>query len=430
VTYPWPSDVGHHRTGVVNPMRSEVLPPHEEDVAARGYDPFDYRIHEDPYPTYAWMREHAPLYRNEQRDFWALSRHADVVAALRNHKLFSNCNGISLESELWGPHAVKTSFFLAMDPPEQGAYRSLVAAAFTPRRVVGLEQRIRELARERLEPLRDQARFDFAADFAAALPNDVVCEMLGVPAADWDQIRADTDQLNQREDGSEDRGSSSVAAALRLANYFVGLVTDLRRHPGEDLTSAMIQAEVNGARHTDTQIVAFLFLVISAGNESTGKTIGNAWYHGWLHPEVQRAGLNGRAEGWTNETLRYDSASQMTARTVTADTVIHGIDLPAGSRVAILPAAGNRDGRVFPEPDRYDLDRDTSKLISFGHGPHHCLGAALARLEMRIALEEIGALVSEYEIDIANSRRVHSPHQRGFGSLPCAVTHRPKPLST
>jgi cytochrome P450 len=189
----------------------------------------------------------------------------------------------------------------------------------------------------------------------------------------------------------------------------------------------MIQAEVNGVRHTDTQIVAFLFLVISAGNESTGKTIGNAWYHGWRHPEVQRMGLNGRAGDWATETLRYDSASQMTARTVTQDTVIHGTELKAGARVAILPASGNRDGRVFSDPERYDLDRDTSKLISFGHGPHHCLGAALARMEMRIALEEIGALVSEYEIDMASARRVHSPHQRGFASLPCAVTHRPKP---
>ncbi|MEO3808384.1 cytochrome P450 [Sphaerisporangium sp. B11E5] len=408
-------------------MSTDALTLTEDDQAAFGYDPFDYRIHEDPYPVYAWMREHAPLYRNEHRDFWALSRHADVVAALRNPKLFSNRNGISLESELWGPHAVQTSFFLAMDPPEHGAYRSLVGAAFTPRKVAALEARIRVLARERLEPLRDLAKFDFAADYAAALPNDVVCEMLGVPPEDWDQVRADTDQLNQRENGSEDRGPNSVAAALRLADYFVELVGDLRRHPGDDLTSAMIQAEVNGVRHTDTQIVAFLFLVISAGNESTGKTIGNAWYHGWVHPEAQRAGLNGRAADWANETLRYDSASQMTARTLTEDTVIHGVNLTKGARVAILPASGNRDSRVFPDPDRYDLDRDTSKMISFGYGPHHCLGAALARLEMQIALEEIGTFVSEYEIDLANTRRVHSPHQRGFASLPCAVTHRPKP---
>ena len=300
-------------------------------VATYAYDPFSYRIHEDPYPTYAWMREHAPLYHNEDLGFWALSRHADVVAALKNPGLFSNRNGISLESELWGPHAVKTSFFLAMDPPEHGAYRSLISGAFTPRRVTALEARIRQLARARLEPLRDRQTFDFAADYAAALPNDVVCEMLGVPAADWDQIRTDTDQLNQRDDGSELRGSNSVAAALRLAYYFVSLVGELRRHPGEDLTSHLIQAEVSGAKLTEAQVVAFLFLVISAGNESAGKTLGNAWYHGWVHPEVQQLGLNGRAADWTTETLRYDSASQMTARMLTEDTTIHGTRL-AGRR--------------------------------------------------------------------------------------------------
>jgi cytochrome P450 len=398
-----------------------------EALAVRGYDPFDYQVHEDPYPIYAWMRNHAPLYRNEQRDFWALSRHADVVAALRDPARFSNRNGISLESELWGPHAVKTSFFLAMDPPEHNAHRSLAAIPFTPRRIAAMEPRIRELAQARLEPLRDLPRFDFAADYAAALPNDVVCEMLGVPDEDWDQVRADTDQLNQREDGSEERGQSAVAAALRLADYFVGLTKDLRRAPGDDLTSALIQNEVNGVKLSDTQIVAFLFLVISAGNESTGKTIGNAWYQGCIHPDVQRAGLNGRAADWATETLRYDSASQMTARTLTEDAVIHGTQLRAGARVALLPASGNRDERVFPEPERYDLDRDTSKLISFGHGPHHCLGAALAKLEMRIALEEIAALISGYELDLASARRVHSPHQRGFASLPCAISHRPRP---
>jgi cytochrome P450 len=390
------------------------------------YDPFDWSLHEDPYPTYAWMQEHAPLYHNAERGFWALSRHADVSAALRNPALFSNRNGISIEPELWGPHAVKTSFFLAMDPPKHGDHRREVQTPFTPRHVVALEQRTRELARERLEPLRDQRRFDFATDYAAALPNDVVCEMLGVPSMDWDQVRADADLLNQRDDGSDERGASSTAAALRLAAYFNDLVRDLRRHPGSDLTSQMIQAEVNGQKHTDSELVAFLFLVITAGNESTGKTIGNAWYHGWRQPEIRRAGLNGRAADWATETLRYDSASQMTSRTVARPTVLHDTELPENALVLILPAAANRDHRVFADPDRFDLDRDTSRLISFGAGPHHCLGAALARLEMRVALEEMAALVSDYEIDLAGARRIHSPHQRGFATLPCEVTFRPQ----
>jgi cytochrome P450 len=394
------------------------------------YDPFDYRMHEDPYPTYAWMREHAPLYRNEQRDFWALTRYDDVEWALSKSALFSIRNGISLEPELWDPQAANRILFHAMDPPDHGAYRRLASSAFTPRHVAGMEQRIRELARARLAPLRDQHTFDFATDYAAALPNDVVCEMLGVPPEDWDQLRADTDQLNQREDGSDERGETSVRAALRLATYFVALINDLRRNPRDNLTSQMIRAEVNGEKLTDAEIVAFLFLVVSAGNESTGKTIGNAWYHGWLHPDVKRAGLNGRAKDWADETLRYDSGNQMTVRALTEDRVIHGTQLQAGARIAILLGSANRDERVFDDPDRYDLDRDTSKVISYGRGPHHCLGAPLAQVEMRIALEEAGAVFSDYEIDMANARRVHSPNQRGFASLPCAVTHRPRPAGS
>ncbi|MFD6567735.1 cytochrome P450 [Micromonospora profundi] len=394
------------------------------------YDPFDYRMHEDPYPTYAWMRANAPLYRNERRDFWALSRYEDVELALSRSALFSIRNGISLEPELWDPQAANRILFHAMDPPEHGAYRRLASSAFTPRHVARLEPRIRELARARLEPLLDQRTFDFASDYAAALPNDVVCEMLGVPPEDWDQLRADTDELNQRVDGSDERGENSVRAALRLAQYFVGLITDLRRQPRDNLTSQVIQSEVGGEKLTDAEVVAFLFLVVSAGNESTGKTIGNAWLHGALHPDVAQAGLNGRAEDWASETLRYDSGNQMTVRSLTEERVIHGTRLEAGSRIAVLLGSANRDERVFPDPDRFDLDRDTSKMISYGRGPHHCLGAPLARIEMTIALEEAGAVFSDYEIDFANARRVHSPNQRGFASLPCSVTHRRKPVRT
>lgn len=400
---------------------------HEDAAAARVYDPFSYQVHEDPYPVYAWMRQHAPVYRNTERDFWALSRHADVLAALRDSARFSSGNGISLEPTLWGPQSYKTSSFLAMDPPDHTAYRGLVRAAFTPRKVAALEPRIRERARARLAPLLDRPRFDFADDFAAELPNDVMCELIGIPAADWGQIRADNDQLNHHQDGSDDRTAAEVAAALRLASYYVGLVADLRRHPGGDLTSVLTQARVDGVRLHDAQIVAFLFLLISAGNDSAGKLLGNAWYHGWRHPEAQLAGLNGRAGDWTAETLRFDSASQMMARTLTEDTVLHGTCMPEGARVALLPASANRDERVFPDPDRYDLGRDTSQMIAFGHGPHHCLGAALARLEIRVALEEIGTVVSGYEIDMAGARRVHSPHQRGFAALPCTLNRRPRP---
>ncbi|HEV2089229.1 MAG TPA: cytochrome P450, partial [Cryptosporangiaceae bacterium] len=329
--------------------------------APHAYDPFGYALHEDPYPTYAWMRAHRPLYRNEQRDFWALSRHADVLWALRSPGLFSNRNGISLEPDLWGPDAVKTSFFLAMDPPQHGAMRRLTGAVFKPGWVASMEPTVRELARARLAPLREGEPFDFAADYAAALPNDVMCEVVGIPAPDRDLVRADNDLLNQSEDGTDERSRAATDAGMRLAWYYVTLINDRRRRLREDLTSTLIQARVDGRPLTDSQLVAFLFLMVSATNESTGKLIGNALYHGWRLPEVQRSGLNGRAAEWGREALRFDSPSQMMARTLTEEAVIHGTRVPAGARIALLPASGNRDGRVFAEPDVFDLDRDTSK---------------------------------------------------------------------
>ncbi|WP_327582107.1 cytochrome P450 [Nonomuraea sp. NBC_00507] len=392
------------------------------------YDPFSYRIHEDPYPVFAWMREHAPLYHNAERDFWALSRYEDVLSALRNPELFSSRNGISLEPDLWGPAAVKTSFFLALDPPDHGTMRRLLGNAFKPRWVAALEPRIRELTRARLAPVRDGGIFDFA-DFAAAVPNDVMCEVVGIPAADRDRIRADNDLLNHCEDGADERSGETIGAGLRLAVYYVNLIAELRKRPGDDLTSMMIEARIGGKPLTDSQLVAFLFLLVSAGNDSTGKLIGNAWYHGWRLPDVGEAGLNGRTREWAAETLRYDSPSQMMARTLTEDSVIHGVRLAKGARIALLPASANRDGRVFPDPDTFDLDRDTSKHIAFGHGPHFCLGAALAQLEIAVVLQEVGAVVSDYDLDLSAAQRVHSPHQRGFASLPSELTLRPQPLS-
>ncbi|HEX6499665.1 MAG TPA: cytochrome P450 [Micromonosporaceae bacterium] len=389
------------------------------------YDPFSYRIHEDPYPTYAWMREHAPLYRNEERDFWALSRYHDVSSALRNPALFSSRNGISLEPDLWGPHAVKTSFFLAMDPPDHGVMRRLLGHAFKPRWVESMESRVREAVRARLARVVDDPTFDFAADFAAALPNDVMCDLVGIPAADRDMIRRYNDALNHCEDGTHERSGDALDAGFNLALYYVNLINQLRKRPRDNLTSIMIDARIDDKPLTDSQLVAFLFLMVSATNESTGKLLTLAWYHGWRMPQVRRAGLNGRAVAWGNETLRYDSPSQMMARMLTEETEIHGTRLPEGARIVLLPASGNRDAEVFPDPDTFDLDRDTSAMISFGRGPHFCLGAALAQLEINVALEELGALISDYDIDMDNARWIHSPHQRGFASLPTTVTVRP-----
>jgi cytochrome P450 len=386
------------------------------------FSPYDYEVHSDPYPVYARLRAEAPLYRNVEHDFWALSRHADVTAAFRDPARFSSANGVSLDPAAWGPQAHKTMSFLALDPPRHTRMRALVSKGFTPRRVRDLEQRIRELARRHLEKGAAQEGFDFVADFAGLLPMDVISEMIGVPAADRDELRRLADTVVHREDGLFDVPRAGMEAALTLAGYYAEMIADRRARPSprEDLTDALLAAEIDGDRLTDDEIIGFLFLMVVAGNETTTKLLANAVYWGWRNP-AQLAGPMrdpARIGAWIEETLRYDASSQILARTVAEEFTIHGLTVPAGHRLLLLIGAANRDPRAFPAPDSYDLDRDTSALISFGAGRHYCLGANLARLEAQVALTEFTRLVRRYEIDEAGALRVHSVNVRGFTRLP------------
>ena len=395
--------------------------------AAVRFSPYDYEIHEDPYPVYARLRDEAPVYRNEEQDFWALSRHADVTAAFRDPARFSNANGVSLDPAAWGPHAHKTMSFLALDPPRHTRMRALVSKGFTPRRVRALEQRIADLSRQHLgEALRDRDReFDFVQDFAGRLPMDVISEMVGVPPADRDQLRRLADTVVHRDDGIFDVPQAGMEAALALACYYADMIADRRaqgaRHDdGQDLTSALLAAEIDGDRLTDGEIIGFLFLMVVAGNETTTKLLANAVYWGWRNPAELAKPMSdpARITDWIEETLRYDASSQIIARTVADDFIAHGQRIPAGHRLLLLIGSANRDRSAFPAPDDFDLDRDTSALISFGAGRHYCLGASLARLEANIALTEFTRLVSGYEVDEASAERVHSVNVRGFATLP------------
>ncbi len=383
------------------------------------YDPYDYATHEDPYPTYARLREEAPLYRNDEFDFWALSRYADVSAAFRDTARYSSANGVSFEPSATGPQAARTMSFLAMDPPRHGLMRALVSRGFTPRRVTDLSVRILELTREYLDPALEAGTFDFVTDFAGKLPMDVISEMMGVPVADRDEVHRLADLLVHREAGVFDVPQAGVEAALLLAGYFADMLAERRRRRTDDLTSALLDAEIDGDRLTDHDIVSFLFLMVVAGNETTAKLLANAWYWAWRNPD-QRAkpfADPARIGDWIEETLRYDGSSQMIGRTLTEEAGLHGERLPAGSRVLLLAGSANRDDDVFPNADRYDLERDTSQLLSFGVGRHFCLGASLARLEASIVLNELTGRVADYDIDEAGARRVHSVNVRGFESL-------------
>jgi cytochrome P450 len=391
------------------------------------FSPYHYEIHEDPYPTYARLRDEAPVYRNDELDFWALSRYDDVAAAFRDNKRFSNANGVSLDPSAWGPHAHKTMSFLALDDPRHNRLRSLVSRGFTPRRVRDLEPRIRELAQQYLHPAFRRREFDFVADFAGKLPMDVVSELMGVPAADRDELRSLADTVMHREDGIFDVPPAAMDASLSLVAYYADMLAERRRRPTDDLTTALLDAEIDGDRLTDDEIIAFLFLMVVAGNETTTKLLANAIYWGWKNPEqlVQPLADPDRIPGWIEETLRYDTSSQMVARTTTEDLTVHNSTIPAGSRVLLLVGSANRDPRAFLDPDVYDINRDTStQIVSFGGGTHFCLGAHLARLEARIALTEFGRHVTGYDIDTQQAQRVHSTNVRGFATLPVRVEVR------
>ena len=395
-------------------------------TVARVFDPYDYAWHEDPYPTYDWLREEAPLYRNEALGFWALSRHADVLEGFRDAERFSSAEGVSLDPAATGPHASKVMSFLAMDDPRHFRMRQLVSKGFTPRRVRELEVRVREITHEHLDAALASDSFDFIDDLAGKVPMDVVSELLGVPPEDRAELRRLADLVVHREDGVLDVPPAAADASLKLIVYYLELIADRRRHRQDDLTSALIDVELDGEHLSAEELCAFLFLMVVAGNETTTKLLGNAWFWAHQNPVAQQRVLTDphAVPLWVDETLRYDASSQVLARTASTDVALHGAVIPKGGRVLLLVGSANRDPRVFTDPDRYDLDRDTSALLSFGNGGHFCLGASLARLETRVVLEELLAKVSGWELDTLRAERVHSVNVRGFAHLPTTVVRR------
>lgn len=387
------------------------------------FNPYDYEFHEDPYPTYARLRDEAPVYHNPELGFFALSHHADVLAGFKDTARLSNSHGVTLDPAATGPHAELASSFLAMDAPRHTRMRNLVSRGFTPRRVVQLEPRIRSLAAEYLDPLRGRGEIDVIRDFAARLPMDVISELLAVPRADRDALRGWADAMLEREEGVQDVTPAGVEGFFKLREYFTALIAERRRRPGSDLVSALFDAEIDGEKLGDDEIKAFCNLMIVAGNETTTKLIGNCVYWLWRHPDQRRllAADQSLVPGWIEETLRYDNSTQIIARTASCDLEVCGVVIPRGSRVLLLIGSANRDPAVFADPDRYDVRRNQTEMVSFGHGAHFCLGASLARLEARVSLEELWQRFPSLEVREHEAVRVHSVNVRGFSSLPVAV---------
>ena len=391
-------------------------------------DPYDYDFHEDPYPYYRRLRDEAPLYHNDELDFWALSRHSDVHKGFRNSTTLSNRDGVSLDPVSRGPHASKTMSFLAMDDPAHLRLRTLVSKGFTPRRIRELEPRVTELAVQHLDTMLEKAgsgvTVDYVAEFAGKLPMDVISELMGVPEPDRDRIRAMADGVMHREDGVNDVPASAIEASLNLIVYYQQMIAERREKLTDDLTSALLEAEIDGDRLTDEEILGFMFLMVIAGNETTTKLLANAAFWGHKNPDQLTPVYQdlSRVPLWVEETLRYDTSSQILARTVSGELTLYDTTIPEGDVLLLLPGSGHRDERVFDDPDAFVIGRDIgSKLLSFGSGAHFCLGAHLARMEARVALTEMFKRIRGYQVDEANAVRVHSSNVRGFAHLPMAV---------
>jgi cytochrome P450 len=393
-------------------------------------DPYNYDFHEDPYPYYQRLRDEAPLYRNDELGFWALSRHRDVLQGFRNSTTLSNKFGVSLDPASRGPHAAKTMSFLAMDDPSHLRLRTLVSKGFTPRRIRELEPRVNQIALQHLDVMLEKARsspgntVDYVNEFAGKLPMDVISELMGVPEPDRDEVRAWADGVMHRDEGVTDVPAAAIEASFSLIIYYQEMVAERRKKPTDDLTSALLEAEIDGDRLTDDEIIGFMFLMVIAGNETTTKLLANAAFWGHRNPgQLQPVyGDPSRIPLWVEETLRYDTSSQILARTVAGDLELYDTTIPDGDVVLLLPGSAHRDERVFENPDDFVIGRDIgSKLMSFGSGAHFCLGAHLARMEARVALTELFARIDGFEVDEDNAVRVHSSNVRGFANLPMTL---------
>jgi cytochrome P450 len=380
------------------------------------FNPFSYEFHDDPFPVYRQLRDEAPAYHDDDLGFWALSRYDDVARALHDPDTFCSRFGITLEEGSALP------MLLTTDPPDHTALRRLVSRAFTPRRVADLESAIRTLSTGYLDRLRDRAAADLIVDYAAPLPMDVISRLLGVPDGDQEELRGWSDALLHRAEGDMEVTPAGIDAAYQLYKYFSAFVAERRAAPGDDdLAGALVAAESDGERLTDDQVVGFLFLLIIAGNETTTKLLGNCLLAMQRFPRERAKVIAdpARIPDAVEEILRYEGSTQVMARTLTREVALHGRKMPRGDKVLLLLGSGNRDERVWDDPDAYDIDRSwPTHHLAFGHGIHVCLGAALARLEMRVGLEEFLGRHPGYEIDERALERVHSGNVRGYSRMP------------
>jgi cytochrome P450 len=381
------------------------------------YDPYSYEIDIDPYPLYRRMRDEAPAYYNSRLDFWALTRFQDCHDAFLDWQSYSSAQGTVLE--LMGDQKFSGSLIIFMDPPKQTRYRNLVSKAFTPARMRALEPRIREITVDYLDRLVGLPRFDVLREFTAKLPMDVISTLLGIPKQDRDAVRGWSNDILHRDAGNPMPTKRGFESMAKLYAYFGEQMEERRRQPKDDVMTLLLEAEVDGEKLDDDEIRGFFNLLATAGNETVTKLLGSAFY--WLNrfPDQRRI-LAEQPQVIPNaveEFLRFDPPSQYQGRTLTRDVELHGMPLPKGAKVMLVNGASGRDERRFPDPDRLDVKREIEFHLGFGYGRHVCLGAFLARMESKVALEEFFRRWREYDVPESGIERIHSSNVRGFAGL-------------
>lgn len=383
------------------------------------YDPFDKEIDVDPYPLWRRMRDESPLYRNDKYGFWALTRFDDVAPALIDWETYISGKGSTLELILAG-HPMPSGMILMEDPPVHDIHRGLLARVFTPRKMMALESKIREFCTETLDPLVGSGGLDFIGDLGAYMPMRAIGMLLGIPEDQQEAIRLAVDEgLKLNEDGE------APLTGLEGFGHLMDYVEWRGKNPSDDLVTELLKAEyedVDGTtkKLTRDEVITYVGLLAGAGNETTTRLIG--WSGKLLaeHPD-QRAELvkdPALIPKAVEEVLRFEAPSPVQARVVTKDVEHHGQTVKAGDIMVLVNGAANRDERVFEGGETFDIHHQYERHLSFGYGIHFCLGNSLARLEGRVALEEVLKRFPEWDVDWDNAKQAHTPTVRGWDRLP------------
>jgi cytochrome P450 len=389
------------------------------------YDPFDSELQLDPYPAFRRMREEAPLYRNEKFDFYALSRFDDVAEAFRDHEAFSSERGNILELV----HAnveMPSGVFIFEDPPKHTAHRGVLSRVFSPKKMALLEPQIRAYCASVLDPLVGSSTLDFVGDLGAKMPMRVIGMLLGIPEEDQEDVRVHQDNKLRRKEGEPGEfNAKGVAKSTADGTFFTEYIDWRTEHPSDDLMTQLIQAEFTDEtgvdrRLTRDELLIFINVLATAGNETTNRVIG--WSGKILadNPDQRRELVEDRSliAGAVEEILRCQPPALQACRYVTRDVEIHGQTVPEGSVMMLIIASANRDSAKFPpDGDTFDIHRKVTQNLTFGYGLHFCLGAALARLEARIAIDEILQRFPEWEVDMQHAK-LDASQVRGWETLP------------